>query len=613
MSVQHTQTSMHHVHKEGELIYIEAKSNLYYNREGKDSFATFTSKTSWELFERRCRELPTADILGYKTKQSDGKYNNSQLFSWYKGQQALELAENISGGIKKVYNLPKKSMVGIFFPNRAEWIIVSQALHRIGLIPIPLYATLGVQSINYIIDLTDIELIVVSSETISKSTELKSKTHQLKYINVDSTVPYSNPMNLDIRSLVDIISIGKSNPTPTDLPSVDDIYSIFFTSGTSGNPKGVVHTHKSFHSAVYCFTSMNIFDKDNVALNRTSYSYLPLAHVFEHEVTYIFVYGYGRVAFMCGGLGCLLSEIQDCQPDHLIAVPRVLQRIKMAMDAYIASSNFVSRLITPPSYLLGKKLKSIINGSAPITMEIYNYFKENLPNCHVLQGYGSTETFGGVCCGCPGLNDPKILSIGVPFLHTTFRIRSVPDMGYLTSNDPPQGELEIKSDNLFKEYYKQPEVTANSFTEDGFFITGDIVKLNVDGTISIIDRRSNLIKLAQGEFVAVENVEQAMISNKISQAFVHGVSTDNFVVAVVVPTKEASDMKEQELLEWITMNLHEKGIPSFAIPRALYIEHTPFSEDNDLLTPSMKLRRANLKKHYAVEIDKMRTKVNDMN
>ncbi|ELP90671.1 4-coumarate--CoA ligase, putative [Entamoeba invadens IP1] len=610
-SVAQTQNSDSHIHRDGDLIYMECKENFHNKRVGEDSFEDYVSHNAYELFARRCNKYPTADVLGYKEKLPTGKYPKDIGFSWYTGEQALQIANEIGSGVKNIYNLPKGSFVGIFYPNRAEWVLVCQGLIRMGLVPVPLYATLGVNSINYIIDLTGMSLIFVSSETVAKVPELKSSKTDVNFVYIDPVVPLTVSSE-HIKTITEIKESGKSNMVDADLPTPDDLYSIFFTSGTSGVPKGVVHTHKSFLSAVCTFQSLNMYDKDTIALGRTTYSYLPMAHCFEHEVCYIFVLGYGRVAFNCGGLGELLNEIQNCNPDHLIAVPRVLQRVKMAMDAYIASTNFISRMITPPSALLGTKLRTIINGSAPLTMEIYNYFRVNLPNTLILQGYGSTETFGGVCCNAKGLHDPEILSIGSPFLHTTFRIRSVPDMEYLTSDNPPTGELEIKSTNNFKEYFKMPDLTKASYTEDGFFVTGDIVKMNVDGSISIIDRRSNLIKLAQGEFVAVEAVEMSMLGGRVHQAFVNGVSTDNFVVGVVVVGKD-DVVTEEDMMAEVKENLEKKGFPAFAIPKALYIEHTPFSEDNDLLTPSLKLRRANLKKHYQQEIDKMRARINNKN
>ena len=283
----------------------------------------------------------------------------------------------------------------------------------------------------------------------------------------------------------------------------------------------------------------------------------------------------------------------------------------MAITAYNNSTNFIKRFFTPAQSLLGKNLKTIINGSAPITTEMYQFFKQQLPNCEIFQAYGLTETFGGACSTSYGLHDPEILSIGSPFINTTFRIRSVPDMCYLTSNDPPTGELEIKSDAVFKEYYKKQDITQKAFTDDGYFVTGDIVKINIDGSVSIIDRRSNLIKLAQGEFVAVETVEQSLIGGKILQVFAHGVSTDNFIVAIVVVDKEHSSISSDAMLKEITQILQSKGFPSFSIPKAVFVETIPFSEQNDLLTPSMKLRRANLKKHYATQIEQMRNKINN--
>ena len=202
------------------------------------------------------------------------------------------------------YHLEKGSKVGIFFSNKADWIIINQALQRLGLVTVPLYATLGFSSINYILELTEIELIFVASETIDKIDELESHVKQLKFVYLDPQCPthvkkytYST---LDL--LDDIIELGKKNYCEPDLPNVNDMYAIFFTSGSSGVPKGVVHTHKSFHAAVCMFGSLNMYNNENISLDRTTYSYLPLAHCFDHQVSYIYIYGYGRVAFNCNGI-----------------------------------------------------------------------------------------------------------------------------------------------------------------------------------------------------------------------------------------------------------------------------------------------------------------------
>ena len=194
--MNHTTQSKHHITVDNELITVGCKTNLHCQRKGEESYETYMNTTAFELFERRCRKYPQKDLMSYKTKLANGKYDNEEPFKWYTGEQALQKVVEMSSGIKAKYNLPKGSMVGVFLPNRAEWILITMALHRIGLVPVPLYATLGFSSINYVLDLTDIKLIFTSSETVDKIDAAR------EWMEYEKTITYRDQVTEEYKTLV---------------------------------------------------------------------------------------------------------------------------------------------------------------------------------------------------------------------------------------------------------------------------------------------------------------------------------------------------------------------------------------------------------------------------
>jgi len=239
--------------------------------------------------------------------------------------------------------------------------------------------------------------------------------------------------------------------------------------------------------------------------------------------------------------------------------------------------------------------------------------------------YGLTETFAGVCSQQLGYFK-DVQCIGAPVGRTRIRLVDVPEMDYSVSDDPPRGELVIKGPTVFKGYYKEPEKTAEALTEDGWFSTGDCGRLNEDGTITIIDRKKNLFKLAQGEYVAAEMVEMVYgFALSVSQVWVWANSMDPFLVAVVVPSEEvvrpiaetqfgfAPDAAWTDICADPRINayvLHEmqqvgrdRKLKGYEIVKGIILEPVEWGPTCDLLTPTLKFMRAKMAAHYAKQLD----------
>jgi fatty acid CoA ligase FadD9 len=251
--------------------------------------------------------------------------------------------------------------------------------------------------------------------------------------------------------------------------------------------------------------------------------------------------------------------------------------------------------------LLGGRFVSAMTGSAPISADMKAWV-ESFLDFHLVEGYGSTEAGPVFVDGV--VRRPPV---------TDYKLVDVPDLGYFHTDQPhPRGELLVKSADLFPGYYKRPEVTAGVFDDDGYYRTGDIVAEVGPDQLVYLDRRNNVLKLSQGEFVTVSKLEAAFgDSPLIRQIYVYGNSARSFLLAVVVPTAEALSRDPDSLKPLITQSLQDVAkatdLQSYEIPRDFIIETTPFTLENGLLTGIRKLARPKLKERYGERLEQLYT------
>ncbi|CQD25254.1 fatty-acid--CoA ligase [Mycolicibacterium conceptionense] len=243
--------------------------------------------------------------------------------------------------------------------------------------------------------------------------------------------------------------------------------------------------------------------------------------------------------------------------------------------------------------VLGGRFVAAMTGSAPISAEL-KAWTEDMLGIHLLEGYGSTEAgmalFDGV------VQRPPVID---------YKLVDVPDLGYFGTDQPyPRGELLIKTENLFPGYYKRPEVTASVFDEDGFYRTGDVVAEVGPDQLRYVDRRNNVLKLAQGEFVTLAKLE-AVFGNSplVQQIYVYGNSAQPYLLAVVVPTDPS--VSKEAIAESLQEVAREADLQSYEIPRDFIVETTPFSLENGLLTGIRKLAWPKLKAHYGERLEQL--------
>ncbi len=249
--------------------------------------------------------------------------------------------------------------------------------------------------------------------------------------------------------------------------------------------------------------------------------------------------------------------------------------------------------------LLGGRYVSAVTGSAPIAPELRAWV-ETLLEMHLLEGYGSTEAGAVFIDG--RIARPPVLE---------YKLVDVPELGYRRTDVPhPRGELLVKSEQMFPGYYRRPDVTAQVFDEDGFYRTGDIVAELGPDLVAYVDRRNNVLKLSQGEFVTVSKLEAVFTTAPlVHQIYLYGNSARPYLLAVVVPTDPAAT--KQDIAAALQEAARTANLQSYELPRDFLIETTPFSLENGLLTGIRKLAWPKLKERYGAELEQLYTDLAD--
>eukprot|EP01080_Neovahlkampfia_damariscottae_P001659 gene1659-429_t len=632
------------------VVQIDSKeknrSKIYRHFLSKDGLLTESSfkgypsgKTLYESFMEAVEKRPSNDCLG--TRMNDGGYN------WITYKDLEQRATLFGSGLLQI-GAKSKELIGIFSGNNEEWTVSDRALIMYSMTSVPLYQTLGQEAVDHILNICEIKIIISTPKHIP--TLLATKSKFLKTIVVigddfkDLEVK-TNDTDVKLMKFSDMYHLGKINVMKHIPPSKDDICTISFTSGTTGVPKGVMLSHGNIMTAIKpVLIEMNYGEDVHI-------SYLPMAHVMERILQTVMFHHAGKIGFFRGDPTKLLDDVMCLKPTIFASVPRVYNKIYDAVTSQIEKKGGLTKKLFDFAYntklemlkdgyqpcihsfwdylvfskikeRLGGKVRYLITGSAPISKETMNFLRICF-SCPIIEAYGQTETAG--IATLSQIDDASVGNVGPPSVNNEICLEDVPEMNYFHNDKNPCGEILVRSAEPFKGYYKEPEKTKETIDQNGWVHTGDIGTILPNGSLKIIDRKKNIFKLSQGEYIAPEKIENICVQMPIIQAiWVTGDSFHSYVIAFVVPfpdafLSKAKEMgkeenleklcKDAEMNEIVLKEMEEfgksKGLNKLEIPKIIYLEPDMWTPESDLLTPTMKTKRPSFQKYYQNIIDRI--------
>ena len=522
---------------------------------------------------------------------------NNHQYNWE------EVTEKIYKLSHKIKNLIKTGdRILLLSENRPEWLIADLAIMNAGGITVPIFTTYAERDYEYILNDCSPSLVIVSNDI--QFEKIKKFIDNKKIISFEKIKTFSTTFESIFNEKYEK---EINNKLSRKLPAC-----IIYTSGTSGNPKGVILSHGGILSN--CEGALELLQPLLKKKEPTFLTWLPLSHSYEHTVQMIQIL-IGAKVFYAENLEKLISNMGIAKPTIMTAVPSFYQNLFTKININFEKQKGLKKLLISKSLDLGKKMlnknemtffEKIQNFICQILVrkKIRNQFGGNLQafvsgggaldknvgeflnaiGLPTLQGYGLTETSPVVSCNLPNL--VKVDTVGPPFRNNEVRIAS-------------DGEILIRGENVMLGYWNQKEATEEVL-KNGWLHTGDIGVIDNNGNLKITDRKKDIIVNLGGDNISPSKIENILCLNElIKQSFVYG-DKKNYLVALIVTDKENNKEKIQKILENINENLTliEK-IKKFVLI------HEEFTINNGMLTPTLKLKRKEIIKNYKQQLENL--------
>eukprot|EP00095_Tigriopus_kingsejongensis_P000185 maker-scaffold41_size498431-snap-gene-0.11 protein:Tk00185 transcript:maker-scaffold41_size498431-snap-gene-0.11-mRNA-1 annotation:"Long-chain-fatty-acid--CoA ligase " len=639
-----------------------------------DTFQAAGITTMLECFEfcvqmhSHRRMVGTRHLLG----ETDEEQPNGKVFQkwemgdyhWKSYVEVDEMSSHFGKGLRDL-GLAPRSNIAIFAETKAEWLMCAMGCFKQCFPLVTLYANLGVDAITHGLNQTEVTHVVTTHDLLPKFKEVLPRTPKVQCVifiedQLHPTQRSGYPSGVSILSFQEVCQRGRqSAATVAVRPTQDDPAIIMYTSGSTGVPKGVILPHEALITTIKAFHFVVEPPRDgDIYL-----AYLPLAHILEltSEMT-MFVQGIpvgysspntmidASTKIKSGGPG-------DCSvlnPSLMCAVPLVIDRIYKGIHAKINAKGvffkkLMSFLMRYKSYyfqrgmrtplldalvfrkfraLVGGRIRLMLSGGAPLAPATHDFVR-NAFSLPLVGGYGLTET-----CACGTIMDSDELStgrVGPPLQGVEIKLINWDEGNYTVKDSPrPRGEIVIGGGNVATGYYKMDDKTREDFyTDDNgmrWFKTGDIGEIWDDGTLKIVDRKKDLVKLQYGEYVSLGKVESILKTCPLVENIcIYGESSENFCVALMVPDQnklthmaesldlDTDDFEElcknkklvNEVLKEICTHGKKSGLERFELPGALTLTLEQWTPESGLVTAAFKLKRKPLKDYYQKELKEM--------
>lgn len=522
----------------------------------------------WDIFRMSVEKYPNNRMLG-RREIVDGKPGK---YVWMSYKEVYDIVIKVGNSIRSI-GVDVGDKCGIYGANCPEWIISMEACNAHGLYCVPLYDTLGAGAVEFIISHAEVTIAFVEEKKLPEL--LKTFPNASKYLKTIVSFGKVTPeqkkeleeFGVVLYSWDEFLQLGSGKQFDLPVKKKEDICTIMYTSGTTGDPKGVLISNTSIVTLIAGVRRFLGSVDESLNVDDVYLSYLPLAHIFDRVIEECFIHHGASIGFWRGDVKLLTEDIGELKPTVFCAVPRVLDRIYSGLQQKIAAGGFLKSTLFNLAYAykhhnlkkgrkhfeasplsdkvvfskvkegLGGRVRLILSGAAPLAAHVEAFLRV-VACCHVLQGYGLTETCAGTFVSLPNRYD-MLGTVGPPVPNVDVCLESVPEMSYDALSSTPRGEVCVRGDILFSGYYKREDLTKEVMI-DGWFHTGDVGEWQPNGSLKIIDRKKNIFKLSQGEYVAVENLENIYGNNPIIDSiWIYGNSFESFLVAVINPNQRA--------------------------------------------------------------------------
>ncbi|MDP4281343.1 MAG: long-chain fatty acid--CoA ligase [Bacteroidota bacterium] len=579
------------------------------------------------------------DILPYyefKFKPKEDVIASKENGTWikYDIRKYREIVDNISYGFLALGVQPGDKIAQISF-NRVEWNFVDMAMLQIGAVHIPIYPTISESDYRYIFSHSDIKYLFISGN------EILRKIH-----NIIQEIPgilgvYAYKETEGALNFNDLVDLGKKNPAPEKLEAIktsikpDDVATIIYTSGTTGNPKGVMLSHNNIISNFKAVSYIPPYGEEAKAI-----SYLPLCHVYERMLNYLYQY-LGISVYYAESIGMITENMKDVQPQILTTVPRLLEKIYDKLVAagqkmkgpqswiywwalhlalryelkgangwlYEVKRKFYDKLVYVKwREALGGKIDIIVSGGAALQQRLARLY--TCAGIHILEGYGLTETSPVIAVSDLTENGIKFGTVGPVLKGVSVKIAD-------------DEEILVKGPNVMKGYYKATELTAEVIDDEGWFHTGDMGQIEPEGQLKITGRKKELFKTSFGKYVHPQLIEDMFNESLfIDQIIVVGES-QKFAGALIVPdfaflrswcarkeipyTTDPEMVKHPKVLKRFkhVMDRYNKRLGDTEKVKKWKLMDKEWTVDTGEITPTLKIKRNFIQKKYEKEINEL--------
>ncbi|GBG38734.1 oxidoreductase [Mycobacterium montefiorense] len=509
----------------------------------------------------------------------------------------------------------------------ADYLVVDMVCAYLGLVTVPLQHNAPVTGLRPIIEECEPKIVAVSAEYLDLAVESVLTSSSLRQLMVFDYHPEVDEQRENfeqsrirlqgrgaqvvVTTVDDVVERGQqrsAGPAFTE-GSDERLAMIMYTSGSTGTPKGAMYTERTiarvWTSGFFLNPGMPVLNVNFMPLNHLG-GRLPVASAFIAGGTNYFVPE--------SDLSTLFEDWGLVRPTELGVVPRVVemlyQHYRGAIDRGIAEGADPATAEQDAAtevreHVLGGRVLGGFVGSAPLAAEMKTFLDWTL-GAHIVDGYGLTET--GILARDGVISRKRVID---------YKLVDVPELGYFLTDRPyPRGELLVKTDTMTPGYYKRPDITAQVFDEDGFYKTGDVMAEIEADHLVYVDRRNNVLKLAQGEFVAVTNLESIYAGAPlVQQIFVYGNSERPSLLAVIVPTPEAlaeygnSPALKAAIHQSLQQSAAAAQLQSYEVPVDFILETKPFTDENGLLSGLGKQLRPRLKERYGERLEELYTEI----